>query len=183
MDAVEARERLGDLLERISRAVQPAKPPGAAMGSWDEQWGRVQLRAAPDRGHLRGTSRAGGNGWRLLRRLCLLRQLPSLSGLDCERRQPPALDTAKSAEARGRVERVECVCGLANRSKHSELTHRTWTGDPSTGPSGNDVALMVGQGARHAFRVSSRGVELDALDLASACVMTWRAFLAARGLP
>jgi hypothetical protein len=70
-----------------------------------------------------------------------------------------------------------CV-DLANRSKHSALAKPAKTGDKSTRPSSNDATIMVGQGeARHAFRVSSGEAEWDALDLALACVATWRIFL------
>jgi hypothetical protein len=74
------------------------------------------------------------------------------------------------------------VCAdLANRSKHSSLS-RSRTGDLETGPSGNDVTVMGGGAASHAFRVSSGGAEWDALDLAEACVETWREFLVQYGL-
>jgi hypothetical protein len=76
---------------------------------------------------------------------------------------------------------LKMCADLANRSKHCALT-RTRTGDSSTGPSGNDATVMMGRGAKHAFRISSGGTMWDALDLARACVRTWRTFFAARGL-
>jgi len=93
-----------------------------------------------------------------------------------------ACSTRCSPNPKEAVRRRDLLSDLANRSKHCALTS-TWTGDLLTGPSGNDVTVMVGQGAKHAFRVSSGRVEWDALDLALACVTKWRIFLAARGLP
>jgi hypothetical protein len=52
----------------------------------------------------------------------------------------------------------------------------------ASGPSGNDVTVMIGAGTRHAFRVESAGVERDAEDLARSCVAEWTSFLGARKL-
>ena len=40
---MDARKWLADLLARMSRALQPVESPGPAMGSWRDQWDRVQL--------------------------------------------------------------------------------------------------------------------------------------------
>ncbi len=180
MNAVDAREWLGDLFARMSRAVRPTKP-GPAMGSWNEQWDRVQLglhrieaiyagRPEPE-----GTAGAYYDVFTFFVNCHhLVDWIASDANLTRSTQRKARALVSKSNELK--------VCAdLANRSKHSALT-RTQTGDPSTGPSGNDAAVMVGRGAKHAFRVSSRGVELDALLLAGECVMTWRTFLAARGL-
>ncbi len=52
----------------------------------------------------------------------------------------------------------------------------------ATYPSGNDATVMIGSGAKHAFRVESAGVERDAQALARSCVAEWTSFLAARNL-
>jgi hypothetical protein len=91
------------------------------------------------------------------------------------------LPASVSSEARSHVRTsndLRMCADLANRSKHSALTRSPWTGDPSSGPSGNDVSIVVGEeNVRHRFRVTSAGKEQDVLELARACVASWEAFL------
>jgi len=165
----------------MSRAVRPSAP-GSALGSWTDQWGRVQLGLAriediyAGRPEPEGTA---GASYDVLTFFVTCHHLVDWIASDAE------LTRSTRRKARGLVrdsKELRMCADLANRSKHCSLRHAR-TGDLSTGPSGIDVAVMVGQGAKHAFRVSSGGVERDALELARACVMSWRAFLAARGLP
>lgn len=165
----------------MSRAVRPSAP-GSALGSWTDQWGRVQLGLAriediyAGRPEPEGTA---GASYDVLTFFVTCHHLVDWIASDAE------LTRSTRRKARGLVrdsKELRMCADLANRSKHCSLRHAR-TGDLSTGPSGIDVAVMVGQGAKHAFRVSSGGVEQDALELARACVMSWRAFLAARGLP
>lgn len=81
----------------------------------------------------------------------------------------------------GKSRDLRICADLADRTKHCSLTWAR-TGDTSTGPSGNDATVMIGRGASHAFRVSSDGVEHDALDLARAYVAEWTKFFRARDL-
>lgn len=182
MDAVGAREWLGDLFARMSRAVRPSRSPGPAMGSWSDQWDRVQLGLArieavyAGRPEPEGTA---GASYDVFTFFVNCHHLVDWIASDAK------LTRSTQRNARALVSKsneLKMCADLANRSKHCALT-RARTGDPSTGPSGNDATVMIGRGAQHAFRVTSGGVELDALDLARACVMSWRTFLATRGLP
>lgn len=182
MDAVNAREWLADLLLRMSRAVRPTKSPGAAMGSWTEQWARVQLGLARLEavyaGRLEPEGTAGVS-YDVFTFFVTCHHLVDWIAGDA------TLTRSTRRKARKLVSRSDelKVCAdIANRSKHSALREAR-TGDPSTGPSRVDVTVMIGKGAKHAFRVSSMGMEWDALDLARACVMRWTSFLAARRLP
>jgi len=181
MNAAEAREWLGDLLARMSRAVRPSAP-GPALGSWTDQWDRVQLGLARIEDIYAGRREAEGTAgasYDVFTFFVTCHHLVDWIASDAE------LTRSTRRKARALVSRsneLKMCADLANRTKHCALM-RTQTGDPSTGPSGNDATVMIGRGAKHAFRVSSGGVEQDALELARACVMSWRAFLAARGLP
>jgi len=177
----DARERLADILAWMSRAVRPPAPHGPAMGSWIEQWDRVQLGLAridavyTGRPEPEGTAGAEYDVFGFF--------------VDCHHlvdwiASDAALPRSMEKKARKLVRNsneLKFCADLANRSKHSALK-RTRTGDETTGPSGNDATVMIGRGAKHAFRVSSGGVDRDALDLAHSCVATWRRFLTTHGL-
>jgi len=181
MNVADAREWLADVLARMSRAVRPSAA-GPALGSWTDQWGRVQLGLAriediyAGRPEPEGTA---GASYDVFAFFVTCHHLVDWIASDAE------LTRSTHRKARALVSRsneLRMCADLANRSKHCSLRCAR-TGDLSTGPSGNDATVMIGRGAKHAFRVSSGGVEQDALDLARACVGSWRAFLAARGLP
>ena len=146
MVAADARVWLGELLFRASRAVRPSEPPGPAMGSWRDQWARVELGLAriedvyEGRSEPEGTAGASDDVFTLF---VTCHHLEDWIASDANvprstKRKAPAL-------VRESVELKVCA-DLANRSKHSGLYH-TRTGDPSTGPSRQDVTVMLGQGA------------------------------------
>jgi hypothetical protein len=151
------------------------------MGTWRDQWDRVVLgldrieriytgRPEPD-----GTAGADYDVFTFFVSCHhLVDWIASDRALtNSTHRKARALVT-KSADLR--------VCAdLANRAKHCTL-RATKTGDLSTGPSGNDVTVMIGYGLSHAFRVTSSNAERDARDLARACVAEWTSFLNARSL-
>jgi hypothetical protein len=178
VNLVVAREWFGELLEKWSNAVRPSQAvtPGPPMGSWSDQWERVEIGLGrieaiyAGRSEPEGTKGAAYDVFTFFVNCHHLKDwIKQDSTLDPSTRKKAERFVQKSKE-------LKMCADLANRTKHSALTS-TRTGDLSTGPSGNDVTVMVGtQEAQHAFRVSSGGVERDALELAHACVDRWRSF-------
>lgn len=177
----DVREWLADVLVRMSRAARTAGPHGPAMGSWTEQWGRVQLGLARIEAVYTGRPESEGTAgasYDVFSFFVNCRHL--VDWIVSDAALPPS--TKRKARKCARKSNELKVCAdLANRWKHCALKSAR-TGDRSTGPSGNDVTVMIGRGAKHAFRVSSGGADRDALGLAHSCVATWRRFLEKCGL-
>ena len=74
------------------------------------------------------------------------------------------------------------VCaGLANRTKHVELT-RHWL-DSNTSPVPHDATVFARTGkAAHRWEIAAGDATYDALDLAANCVAEWERALTDRGL-
>ena len=180
-----ARKWTAGRLDGWSRAILPVErlpvERGPAMGSWREQWERVGLgfarvKAVYDgRPEPEGTS---GASYDVLAFFLNCHQLVEWIRSDAE---IPRSTYKKARKMVGKSGDLALCADLANRTKHSSLT-RARTDDKATGPSGNDATVTIGSGAKHAFRVSSAGVERDALELARSCTAEWREFLEARDL-
>lgn len=142
---------------------------GTAMGPWGEQWGRVELGLAriqdiyDGRAEPEGTEGAVYDVYSFFLHCFHLRDW-----IQKDSQLANSVRDQAQSHLKGSPELSVCA-DVANRSKHSVLT-RSYTGNLQTGPSGNDVTVMGGGHASHAFRVSSGGGEWDALDLAKACV-------------
>lgn len=151
---------------------------GPPLGSWTDQWNRVQLGLGRVEAIYRGRPEPEGTAGALYDLFAFFVNCYHLCDwID----QDPDVPQLVSDGARRLVSTSDelKICGdLANRSKHSALARPAKTGDKSTGPTSNDVTIVVGQDdVRHAFRVSSGETERDALALATACVASWRDFL------
>ena len=151
---------------------------GPPLGSWTDQWNRVQLGFRRVEAIYRGRPEPEGTAGALYDVFAFFVNCYHLGDwIEHDAGVPQRV----SDEARPYIltsDELKICADLANRSKHSALVQPAKTGDKSTRPSSNDVTIMVGQGkARHAFRVSSGEAEWDALDLALACVASWRTFL------
>jgi hypothetical protein len=181
VDSAGAREWVGDLLARMSRAVRPSKSPGPAMGSWRDQWHRVELGLARIEAVYAGRPEPEGTAGASYDVYTFFVTCHHLADWLASDASLPRSTQRKGRALVSKSNELKMCADLANRSKHCALT-RTRTGDSSTGPSGNDATVMMGRGAKHAFRISSSGTERDALDLAQACVRSWRTFLVAQGL-
>ncbi len=69
------------------------------------------------------------------------------------------------------------ICAdIANRSKHSLLDRRTYTGDPDTGLGSNDVNVKLGEGVSYYFVMKSNDTPLPALQLARDCIEAWKVY-------
>ena len=181
MTAANARDWLGGLLERSGRATRHKTPPGPAMGSWVEQWDRVKLglnRVEAVYAGRREDEGSAGASYDVFAFFVICHHLADWIENDPAVRRPTQ---RRARDFRSKSVELKVCADLANRSKHSAL-EGTRTGDPSTGPSRQDVSVMLGQGAKHAFQVSSGGEDRDALDLARACVGRWETFLKRRHL-
>jgi hypothetical protein len=151
------------------------------MGSWTEQWDRVQLALARIEAVYAGRSEPEGTAgarYDVFNFFVHCHHLVDWIASDA------ALPQSMPEEAHALVREsndLKLCADLANRSKHCALKWAR-TGDVSTGPSANDATVTFDRGVKHAFRVSSGGEDRDALDLARSCVATWREFLTRRGL-
>lgn len=174
------RDRLGDKQARMSRAARPSVRHGPAMGSWTEQWDRVQLGLTRIKAVYAGRPESEGTAGASYDVFSFFLNCHHLvDWIESDAALPRPMQE-KARELVGKSDELKLCADLANRLKHSALK-RARTGDKSTGPSGNDATVMIGRGAKHAFRVSSGGAERDALDLALSCFETWREFLTRHG--
>jgi hypothetical protein len=147
------------------------------MGSWGEQWDRVQLGLARIQDVYRGRAEPEGTKGAYYDVFTFFVHCHHLADWI---EQDPRVRRSVQRKARAFLNKsseLRICSDLANRSKHSALNWSR-TRDPATGPSGNDATVMIGRGASHAFRVSSGGAEVDALVLAEKCVAIWAAFIA-----
>ncbi len=153
--------------------------PGPSIGSWSDQWDRVRLgldrveAVSEGRPEPEGTAGASYDVFAFFINCYHL-----MDWIENDAELPRSVSRKARPYVRASNDLKTCA-DLANRSKHSALRKKVWTGDPSTGPSRKDVAIMMGQKTvvRHRFWVSSGGTERDALELAHACVAEWRTFL------
>ena len=176
-----AREWAADRLMRWARALRPASPPGLAMGSWKDQWERVLLALSRVNAVYAGRPEPEGTAGATYDVFTFFVTCHHLGDWIVSDAALPRSTHRKARSLVGRSADLRLCADLANRAKHCSLT-RSRTGDMATGPSGNDVTIMIGAGTRHAFRVQSAGVERDAEDLARSCVAEWTTFLGSRRL-
>jgi hypothetical protein len=147
------------------------------LGSWTEQWERVQLGLGRVEAIYRGRPETEGTEGA---RYDLFAFFVTCFHLcDWIENDPDLAEEVGNGvgEHLSGSEDLKVCADLANRTKHSALTRATRTGDPSTGPSGNDVTITPGTSVSHAFWVTSGGAERDALGLARGCIASWREFL------
>jgi hypothetical protein len=148
----------------VYRAVRPPMPSGPAMGSWGEHWDRVLLGLARVERVYAGCPEPEGTQGAYYDVFTFFLICNALSDWI---ENDPAVKGSIQRKARGLVRSshdLRVCADLANRTRHCSLTF-AHTGDPTTGPAGNDVTVMLAEGARHA------------LDLARSCEAAWRAFL------
>ncbi len=125
---------------------QAIRAPGPAMGSWRDRgpasnsdWPGSKMSTRDAR------SRRARPVPPTMSSPCSLPVITSRTRIASDANVPRSTKRKARALVRESVELKVCA-DLANRSKHSALTH-TRTGDPSTGPSRQDVTVMLGQGS------------------------------------
>jgi hypothetical protein len=151
------------------------------MGSWIDQWQRVLLALDRVESVYAGRPEPEGTAGATYDVFTFFVTCHHLVDWLVSDATLPKSTHRKARSLVGRSADLSLCADLANRAKHCSLT-RTRTGDTASGPSGNDATVMLGTGAKHAFRVTSAGVEHDARNLAVSCVAEWRLFLGARNL-
>jgi len=176
-----AREWAANRLMGWARALRPAAPPGPAMGSWKDQWERVLLAQGRVDAVYSGRAEPEGTAGATYDVFTFFVTCHHLVDWVVSDAALPRSTHRKARSLVGRSADLSLCADLANRAKHCALT-RSRTGDMASGPSGNDATVMIGTGAKHAFRVESGGIERDARTLAHSCVAEWKSFLAGRGL-